>query len=149
MTSNNHQRTAYPNRKISETFLDFAAPILRMMPDNSCEKDIQTALKIAFTVWNAIVLADVNGNHHYLNQILTLTSEDPSSGLLVNQLIARKRALFGDDQRLIGEYKVTLKHGKMNLWAEAREPRSLHRQSAQSGNGLHLTVPPHTTHQSG
>lgn len=34
----------------------------------------------------------------------------------------RKRTLFGDDQRLMGEYKVFRKDGIMRLRADARDP---------------------------
>jgi hypothetical protein len=46
--------------------------------------------------------------------------------------------LFADDQRLIGNYRVTRKRGELTLWAEARDPyplpqiKGLGRKSRQS-----------------
>jgi hypothetical protein len=37
-------------------------------------------------------------------------------------MIRRKRELFGDDRRLIGEYKTTMEFGGFKLRAEARTP---------------------------
>jgi hypothetical protein len=47
--------------------------------------------------------------------------------VFVNSLIDRKRTLFGDDNRLIGEYKLFLKGREVRLRAEARSP-STYRQ---------------------
>lgn len=50
---------------------------------------------------------------------------NPIVASLVTQLIQRKRTLFKEDYRLIGDYKITRKGGQLNLWAEARDPYSL------------------------
>jgi hypothetical protein len=42
--------------------------------------------------------------------------------LLVEHMIARKRSLFGGDQRLIGEYKIFRRDGEVRLRAEAKSP---------------------------
>ena len=38
-------------------------------------------------------------------------------------MIARKRNLFGDDHRVVGQFKLTRKKGELRLWAEARDPK--------------------------
>jgi hypothetical protein len=59
-------------------------------------------------------------------QICPQNSIPPASvALLVEQLIARKRALFADDERLIGTWEVTRTEDGINLRADARDPRSL------------------------
>jgi hypothetical protein len=50
------RRTGYPNRKISETFLHFAAPMLDNLPSETAEHRAQQALEVSFTVWNAVIL---------------------------------------------------------------------------------------------
>ncbi len=40
----------------------------------------------------------------------------------IEHMIARKNALFGDDNRVIGQFKVRIRDGEPNLWAEARTP---------------------------
>jgi hypothetical protein len=124
MSSTIHERAASADRPISETFLDFAAPLFRVMPNDASDKEIDTVLKIAFTVWNSVVFDDVNGDDHRATEIRQLISRSPGSGVLVNTLIARKRVLFVADRRLIGEYIVTFEQSRPTLWAEARVPQS-------------------------
>jgi len=47
------------------------------------------------------------------------------SDALIEQMITRKRDMFSDDNRLIGEYRVTQKKGEWRLWAEARDPSNI------------------------
>lgn len=125
MKPQKRQQATYPDRKISETFLDFAAPLLVTMPEDATEASIEKVLSIAFVVWNGIVLDGVNGNDYYMTKVTEQASGHPASKAVVVQLAERKRTLFRDDQRLIGNYKVTRKHGELNLWAEARDPYSI------------------------
>ena len=115
--------TLDPNRKISETFLAFAAPLLEAAGGKATKKQVERILKTAFTVWNSVVFDTINGNNHYVTEIRQLTVGDPASSMLVEQMIDRKNTMFPDDQRLIGEYKLTKKPGEWRLWAEAREPK--------------------------
>ncbi len=123
-------RAAYPNRKISETFLDFAAPILHDLASEAPEHRARGALQVAFTAWNAVVFADVLNDHRHLDEIRRLTAGNPEAALLMEQLIVRKRALFADDERLIGSWEVTRTEDGINLRADALDPHSLPRDTA-------------------
>ena len=114
-----------PDRKISETFLHFAAPLLHDLPSEAPEHRAREALQVSFTAWNAVVFADVLNDHRYLDEIRRLTADKPETALLMEQLIARKRALFADDERLIGTWEVTRTEDGINLRADARDPHSL------------------------
>jgi hypothetical protein len=50
--------------------------------------------------------------------------------MLIEQMIARKRELFADDTRLIGNWKVTRMEDGVKLHADARDPHSLPRNPA-------------------
>ena len=113
------------DRKISETFLDFASPLVEMMPDDASTASIQRVLKIACAVWNAMIFEDVKGDDHYMLRLRELMANDPVLDVLATELIGRKRAIFSDDIRLIGDYRVTRKHGELRLWAEARDPHTI------------------------
>ena len=126
-----HGRTAYPNRKISETFLNFAAPVLRDLPSEAREHRAREALQACFTAWNAVVFADVLNDGQHLDEIRRLTADNPKTAMLMEQLIARKRALFADDERLIGSWEVTRTEDGINLRADARDPHSLPRDPRQ------------------
>lgn len=77
--------------------------------------------------WNAVIFADVLNDHRYLDQIRSLTAAQPETALLVEQLIARKRALFADDERMIGTWEVTRTADGINLRVDARDPYSIPR----------------------
>ena len=120
-------RLSYPDRKISETFLHFAAPMLDDLPSEAPEQRAEEALRVAFTAWNAVVFADVLNDYRYLEEVRSLAADKPEVALLVQQLVARKRALFGDDERLIGTWEVTRTTDGINLRAGARDPHTVPR----------------------
>jgi hypothetical protein len=114
----------FPNRKISDTFLQFAEPLLEALGPDLSEAQMEQPLMIAWTVWNAVVYADVAKNNRSLDMVRSSMDQAPESKILVEALIERKRALFADDYRLIGEYKLFHKDGEVRLRAEARDPRT-------------------------
>jgi hypothetical protein len=116
-------KITYPDRKISDTLLQFAAPLLDGGP-HATEAQMKQSLMIAWTVWNAVVYADVVANNQPLESLRASTERDPQSKSLTEQMIDRKRTLFGDDQRLIGEYELYRKGGELRLRAESRNPSS-------------------------
>jgi len=115
----------HPERKISETFLQFAAPLLRDLPSEAPETRAREALLVAYTIWNAVVFADVAEDQRHLNQIRNVNASRPELGILTEQMIARKRALFGDDERLIGLWELTTTFEGFRLRADARDPRAV------------------------
>jgi len=117
-------RLNFPDRKISDTFLQFAEPLLDAFGPNVTEARMEQPLKIAWTVWNAVVYADVAKKGRTLDLLRSSMERDVESKELVEALIERKRTVFGDDDRLIGEYKLFRKGGEFRLRAEARDPLS-------------------------
>ncbi len=103
--------------------MHFAEPLLSGLGPNATDDQMNEALKIAFVVWNSVVYDAVNGETKLVDQLRQTTSHDPNMSLFIAQLIFRKCNLFGDDYRLVGEFKLTRKGGEMNLRAEARDPR--------------------------
>ena len=119
--------TAWSNtaRKISETFLQPAAPLLHDLLSETPEDRAREALRVSFTAWNAVVFADVLNDQRCLEEIRRLTADKPETALLMERLIACKRAFFADDERLIGSWEVTRTEAGFNLHADARDPHSL------------------------
>jgi hypothetical protein len=120
----------FPNRKISETILDFAGLTPDALPSKAPERRAQEALTVACTVWNAVVFADVLNDPRHLEDVRRRIAGTPQGAVLVEQLIARKRALYADDERLIGDFEVTRTEDGINVHAEARNPHSLPRGRA-------------------
>ena len=121
--SQRQQQLNFPSRKISETFLAFAKPLLDAISPNPTEAEAKEPLKIAFTIWNAVVFADAVNDDRILKKVLASTTKDPQVAAVINQMIARKRSQFGDDHRLVGEYTHFRKGGEFLLRVEARDPR--------------------------
>jgi len=117
------QLTNYPEKKISETFLQFAEPLLEPLGPDATTDQMEQSLRIAFTVWNAVVYETVNGETRYIDMLHDLTAQAPEIAAVASHMIARKRRHFGDDHMLVGEFKLTRKGDELNLWAEARDPR--------------------------
>ena len=120
----------FPDRKISETLLHFAGLTPDALPSDAPERRAREALTVACTVWNAVVFADVLNDHAHLDNVRRLIAGTPEAAVLVEQLISRKRALFADDERLIGNFEVTRTEDGINVHAEARDPHSLPRDCA-------------------
>jgi hypothetical protein len=114
----------YSDLRISDTFLQFAEPLLDAFGPNVTEAQMEQPLMIAWTVWNAVVYADARANGRMLDGLRTSMGHDPQLKGFVEALIDRKRTVFGDDHRLIGEYKLFRKDGEIRLRAEARDPRT-------------------------
>jgi hypothetical protein len=87
-------------------------------------------LEVAYTAWNAVIFADVLNNHRYIDEARRFTANAAGPAMLMEQMIARKRELFADDTRLIGNWKVTRMEDGVKLHADARDPHSLPRNPA-------------------
>ncbi len=78
---------------------------------------------IAFTVWNAVVYDTVDRSSRWVDRLRDyLAGQDLRVQALVEQLITRKRSLFGHDHRLVGQYRLYHQGGELRLRAEARAP---------------------------
>ena len=115
-------RINIPDRKISETFLEFAEPLLVPLGPGATEQEMNQALQIAFTVWNAVVYETVNADTQCLDMLHDLTAGQPEVVAIVNLLIQRKRHEYGNDHRFVGNFQLTIREGELNLRAEARDP---------------------------
>jgi predicted hotdog family 3-hydroxylacyl-ACP dehydratase len=113
---------SFPNRKISETFLDFAEPLLDAHGPRATAAQMEQSLQLAFTIWNAVVYEDAAGNRRFIDSVRKHTAHESELAAFVEQLIARKRSLFGDDHRLVGEFKLRREGDEWRLRAEARDP---------------------------
>ena len=71
----------------------------------------------------AAALDAVDQSRGWLDQVRDLAGHNPRVRALVEQLIAHKQRLFGNDHRLIGRYQLFRRQGELRLKAEARRPR--------------------------
>jgi hypothetical protein len=115
-----------PEGKISETFLDFAMPLLDLAGGlKASREEVEPVLKIAFAVWNAVVIDSVKGNDRLVTSIRRQAQGNPVTATFYEQLISRKHSEFAHDLRLIGNYELKGEKGNWRLWAEARDSSTL------------------------
>lgn len=110
--------------KISEAFLDFASPLIVAAGPEAGPAELEPILKVAFVVWNAVVLDTVSGTTRFVDELRQATANQPGPAVLMEQLLSRKRLAFAHDERLIGRYELRQEAGEWILRAEARDPRS-------------------------
>ena len=106
----------FPDRKISGA-PDFARVTPESLPSEVPERRAREALTVATQSWNAVVFADVLNDDRHLNEVRRLFVGTAEVAALVEQLIARKRTVFADDERLIGNFKVTRTEDGINVHA--------------------------------
>jgi hypothetical protein len=112
---NESQLTSFPERKISEAFLRFAEPLLASLVPDATEHQMEEVLKLAFVVWNAVVYDTAVGDPQFLASLREAMSSEPPIAEAIEELVVRKRSLFADDHRLVGEYKLIRKDGELRL----------------------------------
>jgi len=113
---------SFPDRKISETFLEFAEPLLEKEGAPPTAQEAERVLQLASTIWNSVVYDTVHGNTEWVTRLRNQIAGHPPLEALIEQMILRKQSLFGHDLRLVGEFKILEKDGEWRLRAEARAP---------------------------
>lgn len=118
----NQRSSRLPGRKISETFLEFAQPLISLGGPDPSDDDLEGSLALASSIWNAVVFADVASDEQYLSRLHELLQGHSFGIGILEEMIGRKRRLFGDDQRLVGKYSLKKERGKLRLRVEAHAP---------------------------
>jgi DNA-binding HxlR family transcriptional regulator len=115
----------FPNRKISETFLEFSSPLLDAIGQSATKDQVEKVLQITYSVWNSIVLDAARGGEKNISMLRETIKDDQIGSTMIEQLISRKMELYADDLRLIGEFSISQKRGKWRLRADARDPSTI------------------------
>ncbi|MDI1442429.1 hypothetical protein [Polyangium sp. 6x1] len=119
-----------PDRKISETILDFGEPLLSQLGPVPPVDAARNALTIVITVWNAHVMAmPIWGIPEHLARVQALL-RDPVAQQGMKEafaaLSARRREKLNDDPRAVGEWSILPDgHGGHRFRCDARVPPSL------------------------
>lgn len=94
-------------RKMSEVIMEFLAPEWQREPPPS-EGQLQRLLMLGTIAWNAAVM-DGEESKDLLQSAAATIPDDLRDDflLIVNNLIARKKAQFADIKRLIVDFKLT------------------------------------------
>jgi len=110
-----------PTRKISETILEFGDPILQGLPENASKEELDAAMRLIVSAWNAVVLDDWNKTTRAEKEFLKALKPVPKEfESVARKLIKRKRRKYSSDPRAVGNYWVIEKNGELVFRAEAR-----------------------------
>ena len=71
--------SARPHRKISETFLEFAKPLMEVEPFAPTLEEAEAMLKIAYIAWNAVVYDTVNCNTEWVTKVRAPLADKPQA----------------------------------------------------------------------
>jgi hypothetical protein len=102
--------------KMSDTLVEFAQPLLDLLPPDAKLPQFRNALSFGSHMWNFCVLdaSDTDDDQKHAAELLaSLRTEMHRAGIsedfvdaLVEELAGRKMTLFPDDQRLIAGVEV-------------------------------------------
>ena len=121
---------AIPTRKISETIIDFGAPLIFDLDKDQPIEIVRSVFTIVIMVWNAHVTAmPVWGKPQLLEELGKLLLSPGAAPQLIDtckELAARRQQHFADDLRAVGEWNVEFDHaGRVRLHCDARIPPSI------------------------
>ena len=101
--------------------LEFAEPLVSELPDGYSKSDLEAVLKLATCVWNACVVDQwCKSTQNVAEAKKLLSTAHPFQKIIVEDLIARKKSIFGNDPRAIYNECVITKNGQLVVRAEAR-----------------------------
>ena len=121
---------AIPTRKISETIIDFGAPLIFDLDKDQPIEIVRSVFTIVIMVWNAHVTAmPAWGKPQLLEELGKLLLSPGAAPQLIDtckELAARRQQHFADDLRAVGEWNVEFDHaGRVRLHCDARIPPSI------------------------
>ena len=116
------KRNKFPENKISEAFLQYSMPLIDSLGDSPTQNQIEKILQLTYSVWNSVVLDEVRNNNSNIDMLKKLINNDFEGMAMLEELISRKRKLFSNDLRLIGEYSLRKEGEEWRIRVEARDP---------------------------
>lgn len=109
-----------PKKAFSATFLAFAKPAFDRMGLEPNTQEGETLLRTCWTIWNAVVFADLGGKPEYLERLQNPANLNPVTGVMVDWLIERKRTRFRAEHWVVGDCTLRQVRGEWRLRIEAR-----------------------------
>lgn len=117
--------TGLPSRKISETLLDFAQPLLQALPQPLQRKHLEEALTLAVTLWNLATAEQwgLGTSWTRVSRRALQAIPGPVREALLEQMLERKRVRFAVDRRFVGHFEVIDTEKGLTVRADAHLPR--------------------------
>lgn len=119
----------YPDRKISETILDFAAPALSHLPPKPPLELFRQMMQLVIAAWNYgsmtfSIWRAATGKDYRPEWNAMMTKAGPEARAVLDELMRRRASEpFHQDQRAVGEWSLHPDgHGSFNFRCDARLP---------------------------
>jgi hypothetical protein len=123
-------------RKLSETLLEFARPLVDADLGRMDERRMRAVLGFAIKVWNLVVTEEANGSANDVAEARNELAPDrhPTEALAwFDRLVVRKRERFHGDLRIVGNWRVRQGRGRLDIEMESRLPQALHTRLTAAG----------------
>ena len=96
-----------PTVKLSQNVLEFGKAILNELPEEYSRQELEAAMSLVVTVWNAIIVDTSNNDKTFETDLISRFENEPKEiQLTIKRLIKRKKVKFKNDPRLVGEHSV-------------------------------------------
>ncbi len=123
-----------PTVKMSHTILEFGKGLINELTDDHTKVELESALSLIITAWNAVVIDSNNKNNEFEHNLLQALENEPKEfQLIVKRLIKRKKIKFNHDPRLVGENWVKESNGGFTFVCES----ILNVENAESSSTAH------------
>ncbi|MFN0061476.1 MAG: SEC-C metal-binding domain-containing protein [Myxococcaceae bacterium] len=134
-------------RKISENFLQVAEPWNPALEAGlslgkgaakrkTLQRDMEDVLRLAQHAWNAAVCADWESEPGQLGEVRRSLSGKGGGGEMLeifDEMVARKRALFHEDRRMVAEFKLVPSPGGFGVAVAASVSKALEVRLHEAG----------------
>jgi hypothetical protein len=121
-------------RKISETLLDFAGPLID--ESGASEKDFEAALRFATVVWNIAVAQERGWEGGQVEKMRAELSTKAFPARLLkayDSLVEGKRGRFSGDLRMVGKWQLKRSKGRVGVEMQALLPSELIARATAAG----------------
>lgn len=123
-------------RKVSETLLEFAAPLMDSYAPGRNDTELRAMLDFAALVWNLVAFEEQGASGKELDRARAELKPGRVPAQLLrhfDELVARKRARFAGDLRTIANISVSRQGGGLHVRAEARLPPDVIERAKKAG----------------
>lgn len=129
------ERSIGAGRKLTETLLDFARPMLDALPGADA-RSVRTLLQFSIRIWNAFVDEETGGSAGFLDEIRAELVAGRAPAEIIDwhdTLVARKRELFSGDLRMVGNWDLRQDRGGFHVEMETRVSAALQAKLKSAG----------------
>ena len=129
-------RAVGAGRKLSETLLEFAQPLIDIDRSRIDEYQMRTLLGFAINVWNLVVTEELQDSADEVAEARAEIAPDRIPAEILawfDRLVVRKRERFHGDLSLVGNWRVRRIRDRIDIEMESRVPHALHAKLTAAG----------------